>query len=109
VKYLNHDHREGENIRFLTICPLTQDFWRSPPCSVTVLTRSALYGIHFSSDRSEAKIRQARATGIIHKDIWLGMRQCRGETKLGVATYSLEVPMNNIAEVEEVEAFSNVG
>jgi hypothetical protein len=35
--YLNHDHRESENIRFLAMCPLVQDLWRSPPRSVTVL------------------------------------------------------------------------
>jgi hypothetical protein len=107
--YLDHDHREGENVRFLAVCPLAQDLWCSPPCSVAMLTRGALYGVQVPSDRSEAKIRQARVTGIIHKDIWLGMCQCRGETRLRAATYSLEVPMNNIAEVEEIEAFSNVG
>ena len=107
--YLDHDHREGENVRLLAICPLVQDLWRSPPCSETVLTRGALYRVQVSSDRSKAKIRQARVTGIIHKDIWLDMCQCRGETRLRAATYSLEVPMNNITEVEEVEAFSNVG
>ena len=107
--YLDHDHREGKNVRFLTMYPLVQDLRCSPPCGVTMLTRGTPRGIRVFNDSSKAEICEARMTGIVHKDVWLGVYQCGGETRLRVTTYSLEVPMNDIAGVEVTEALSDVG
>jgi len=70
VTHLDHDHREGENIRFLTKCPiLSQDLRRSPPCSVAMTLRGASYTLQLLSGRSKAEIRDSRTTGDIHKGI----------------------------------------
>ena len=108
VTYLNHDHRESENIRSPAICSLVQDLWSSPPRGVTMLTGRAACGFQVLSDRSEAKIRETRMTGVIHKDVWLGVCQCGGKTRLRTTTYSLEVPVSYIARVEVAKAFSDV-
>jgi len=71
MTYLDHDHRERENVRFLAIFPPLQDLWRSPSWGVAVTTRSARFRIQISSDRSEAKIRDACTTRVIHKDVGL--------------------------------------
>ena len=76
VTYLDHNHREGENIRFLTICPFTvQDLWCGPSRGVTLFTRGAPNRIQVLGDPSEAKIRDPCTAGIIHENIWLEARQ----------------------------------
>ena len=69
--YLDNDHRERENVRFLAMCSPCQDLWRSPSRGVAVMTRGARYGIQILGDGSEAEIRDACMTKVIHKDIWL--------------------------------------
>jgi hypothetical protein len=107
--YLNHDHRESENIRFPAMRPLVQDLWRGPPHSVTMLMRGTLYGVWVLSDRSEAKVRETCMIRVVHKDVWLHVCQYSGRIRFRTTAYTLEVPMNNIAGVEVVEALSNVG
>jgi hypothetical protein len=74
-----------------------------------MLIRDTLYGVQISSDRSEAKVREMCMTAVVHKDVWLDVCQCGGKTRFRTTTYSLEVPMNNIAGVEIAEALSDVG
>ena len=81
VTHLDHDHRESKNVRFLAMSPLVQDLRRSPSHSVTILGLGALDRTRVLSDRSEAEIRETRMTVGIHKDVWLYMYQCGGETK----------------------------
>ena len=69
MAYLNHDHCKSENVRFLAIGPLVQDLWSSPPRGVTMLTRRTTCGIQVLGDRGEAKIRETRMAGVIHKDV----------------------------------------
>ena len=106
--YLNHDHRERENVRFLAICPTLQDLWCSPPRSVATLTRGTLDRIQVLSDCSEAEIRNACIAGVVHQDVWLISYQYRGKARFKTSTYSLEVPMNYIAGVEVTEAINDV-
>jgi hypothetical protein len=106
--YLNHDHRESENVRFLAMYPLVQNLWRSPPRTVTMLTRGTPYRIWVLSDCGEAKIRETRMARVVHKDIHLAECQCGGETIFRTTTYSLEVPVNDIARVEVAEALSDI-
>ena len=108
VTYLNHDHRESENIRSPAICSLVQDLWSSPPRGVTMLTGRAACGFQVLSDRSEAKIRETRMTGVVHKDVRLSRCQCGADLRLRTATYPLEVPVDDIAGVEIAEALSDV-
>jgi hypothetical protein len=35
ARYLDHDHCEGENIRFLAVCLFSKDLWSSPLRGVT--------------------------------------------------------------------------
>jgi len=107
VTCLDHDHRERENVRFLAIRPLLQDLRRSPPRGVAVMTRRARYGIHILSDCSEAEIRDACMTGVVHKDVRLV--ECQHGIETGFrTTYSFEIPMNHIAGVEVAQALSDV-
>jgi hypothetical protein len=70
--YLNRDHRESEDVRFLAVRPLfVQDLWRSPSCGMTLLFRSTSHGIQVLSGSSKAEIRDPRVVVGIHKDIWL--------------------------------------
>ena len=63
---LNCDHRKRENIRFLAICPpIIQDLWCNPSYRIRVL-----------SDHGETKVGDPCATGGVHKDVRLAMRQC---------------------------------
>ena len=106
--HLNHDHCESESVRFLAVSPLAQGFWCSPSHGVTALGLGTPDGIRVLSDHSEAKICETRMTGIIHKNVVLAGCQCGDETRLGAITYPLEVPVNNIAGLEVVEAPSYV-
>ena len=107
---LDHDHSKGKNISFLAVCTLLlQDLWCSPPRAMTVLTRGGPHGVQVLSNRGEAEIGDACATGIIHEDVWLAKRQHDGEARLIKTTHSFEVPMNHIAGVEVFETLSDVG
>ena len=66
------------------------------------------YGIEVFGDRSEAEIGDPCMTGVVHEDVRLAVCQCGHEARFRTATYSLEVPMNDIAGVEVAEAFSDV-
>ena len=88
--------------------PLVQDFWCSPPYGVTTLGLDAPDGIQVLRDSGEAEIGDPRMTGIIHKDVRLVGRQRAGETRFRTATYSLEVPVNDITGMEVAEALGDV-
>jgi len=110
VPYFDHDHREGENIRFLaTGYHFLQDLWRRPSQSVATLMRGELHGTRILSDGGEAKIRDAHTTGVIDKDVWLARCKYDIEMRVRAITYSLDVPMNYIVGVEVTEALSGVG
>ena len=106
---LDHDHRKSENVRFLTAPPPNQDLRRSPPRGVAAVKRGGRYGIQILSDGSEAKIRDACMTRIVHKDVRLAECQHSSAMRFRIATYSFEVPMNHIAGVEVAEALSDFG
>ena len=76
VMYLDHDHREGENIRLLAVFLLDQHLWRRPLHGAAILIRSAPYGIWAPGDLRETKIRDVYVAGIFHKDIRLVGCQC---------------------------------
>ena len=60
--HLDHDHREREDIRLLTKCPIPfKDLWRSPLCGVTMPPRGASYGIWVLGDCGKTEIRNSRA------------------------------------------------
>jgi hypothetical protein len=110
VTYLDHDHRESENVAFLAtrparLRPLVQPIAR---CD-RVEPRHSLYRIQVTNDRGEAKICESGMAGAIHKDIWLDRCQYGGETKVGTTKHSLEVPMNDIAGVEVGDTPGDVG
>ena len=109
VTHLDHDHREGENVRFLAICPFFQDLWGSPPWGVAVPTRGAPSGVQVFSDRSETKVRDACITGVVYKDVRLAGCHYGRETSFRATTYSLEISVDHIAGVEVVEAARDVG
>jgi len=69
---------------------------------MTLILRGASHGIQILSDRGKAKIRDPRATNVIHKDIRLDTCECGGKKGLNSITYSLEVTMNYVAEVKKV-------
>jgi len=69
MTYLNHDHRERENVRFLAICPFIQEFWRSPSHGVAVLSWGASDGIQVLSDFGKAEVRDAGFAGAVHEDV----------------------------------------
>ena len=108
VTYLDHDHSERENVRFLAIWPFFQYLWRSPSCSKTTLILDTSHGIQIQSDSSETKVRDPRITGVVHEDVRLGTCQYGRETAVRTITYPFEVPMNHIAGVEVAEALSDV-
>jgi hypothetical protein len=107
--HLDHDHRKSENVRFLAMSPPIQDFWCSPSPGVTMMGLGTPDRIQVLSNRCETEICETRVTGIIHEDVWLGAYQCDGETKLGVTTYTLEVPVNDITGVEVAETPGYIG
>ena len=109
MMYLNHDHRERENVRFLAMLSFNQYFWCSPSWGETTLTLDTPYGIRVLSHHSEAKVRDTRITRVVHEDVWLDTCQYSGGSRSRVITYSFEVPMNHIAGVEVIEALSDVG
>jgi len=109
VTYLDHDHCEGESVRFLAIPPLIQDLRCGPPRGVAMLTRGALHGVQISSYGGEAKISDACTTGVVHKDVSLAGYQYSCETRSRTVTHSLEVPVNHTARVEVAKAVGYIG
>ena len=76
--HLDHNHREGENIRSLAICPLLVEYlWRSPSCDMDIILVVWIvsHRIQALNDRRKTKIRDPWVAGRINKDIWLDTRQ----------------------------------
>ena len=82
LTYLDHDHRERENVRFFAICLLVQDLWRCPSHAMTMIIRITSHGVEVLGDPSETKIRDPRMVGGIHEDVWLDISQYSGERGL---------------------------
>lgn len=61
------------------------------------------------SDLGKAKIRDARMTGAIHKDVHLVGCQHGGESGFNTIAYPFKIPMDHIAGVKVVKAVGNVG
>ena len=109
MAYLDHDHRERENVRFFAICtPLIQDLWCSPSCGVTWSTRRTSHEIQISSDGSKTKTCDPRMAGGVHKYIWLSTCQYSDKRRFRVIAYPPEVTMKYAAKVEEVKAFCDI-
>ena len=106
--YLDHHHREGENICFFAILLLNQHLWRGPSHAVATQTRSILYGIRVFGYLREAKIRDPYMAGGFHKDVGL-IVSTSCETRPKTITYSFEIPMYHITGMEVVEAPSDAG
>ena len=107
--YLDHDHHEGENIRFLAVCPLViQDLRRSPPRGMTLIVRGALRRVRIRSDRREAEVRDPRVVVGVQENIRLDACQHGGKTGFRQITYTLEITVNYIAGVEKVKAFGDI-
>ena len=68
--YLDHDHREGENVRFLAVILIDQYLWCGPPQGEAILVRSAPYGIRVSGDLNVAKARNA-CMAVFYEDVGL--------------------------------------
>ena len=66
--YLDHDHRKGEDVRFLARWLPVQDLWRGPPRGVA-MPRGALHGIRVLGDLGLAKVRDARMPGVVDKNV----------------------------------------
>ena len=60
------------------------------------------------SDRSQAKIRDARMPVVIYKDVWLAGCLHNNKIRFGTTTYTFEVPMDHIAGMKVAEALSDV-
>ena len=72
--YLDHDHRERKNIRFLAICSrVIRDLWCRPLCSLIIEETSL--GIRVLGHRGETKIRDPCPARVVHKDVRLYMCQ----------------------------------
>ena len=97
VTYLDHDHCEGKNVRFLAIWPPLQDLWCCPSHGAAMMRRGGPHRIRVFSNRGEPKVRDARTTAVVHEDVWLAGCQCGGEMRFTTLTYPLEVPMNHVA------------
>ena len=108
ASYLDHDHRERENVCFLAVCSLpVQDLWGSPSRGIALVFGSSLHRIRVLSCR-ETEIHDPCVAGIIHKDIWLGTCESGRKTGLMPITYPSEIAVNNIAGVEEAKAFNDI-
>jgi len=91
MTYLDHDHREGENIGFFARWLPAQDFWRSPPRGVAV-PRGTLHGIHILSNHRLAKVCDACVTDVVDEDVWLARRQRGKETRFRIPRTPLRSP-----------------
>jgi len=90
-EYLDRDHRERENVRFLAKFLPIQYFWRSPSRAGATLERGTPDRIQVLSNRGEAKACDACVTEVVHKDV-----------------RPLEVPMDHVAGVEVTETFGEI-
>jgi hypothetical protein len=63
----------------------------------------------FLVTNSQAKIRDASMTRVVHKDVLLAWHQQVVKQDSETTTHSLEVPVYHIARMEVVEALSDVG
>ena len=109
ASYLDHDHRERENVCFLAVCSLLgQDLWGSPSRGMALVSGSVPHRIQALSDCRETEIRDPRMAGVIHEDVWLGTCESGRKTGLMPITYPSEIAVNNIAGVEEAKAFNDI-
>jgi len=106
--YLDYDHRERKNVRFLGKFSPVQYLRCSPSWTVALLNRGASDGIQVLGDGGETKVRNACTTRLIYKDVLLAGCQ-HGKTRVRIATYRLEVPMDHVAAVEVAETLSDIG
>ena len=67
--YLDHYHREREDICFLASFPAVHGLRRRPPIASNMEIGEGLCRIHIRSDRSEAETHYLCAAISIHKDI----------------------------------------
>ena len=109
MTYLDHDHRESENTRFLAMWPLVQDLWRSPSRGVIGLIWGPPDGFRILSNRSETKICDSCMARLVHKDVWLPGYQYGDTTSSRKTAYPLEVSMNDIAGVEVAKSLGDIG
>ena len=92
VSYLDHDHRERENVRFLAVSSLLlQYLWRGPSRGMTLIIRGASDGIQVLGDRSKAKTRDPCMVGVIHEDI----RLLRVRTVMKPGTHRSRTPLRS--------------
>ena len=77
--HFDHDHRERENIRFLAIFPLVPDLRRGPLKVKVILKRDTPLVVQVPGDHREAKIRDARFTGIFDQDV--SLVECQRDVK----------------------------
>ena len=88
--------------------PLVQDFRCSPSCSMLKLIQDVLYRISVVDDRGNAEIRNAGVVGTVYDDIRLARHQDSCAMSVRMVTHPFEAPVNHIARVEVVEAFSDI-
>ena len=106
---LNRDHREREDIRFLAKCPpIGQDLRCNPSRTVALLVWNAPYRIQILSDHSDTTICDHCVAGGVHKDVQLVRYQYAVVKRSRMTTYSLEIPVNNIAGVEVIQTFCDI-
>ena len=106
---LDNDHREREDVRFLAKCPpIGQDLRCNPSRTVTVFVWNAPYRIQVLSDHSDTTICDHRVAGGVHKDVQLVRCQYAVVKLSRMITYSLKIPVNNVAGVEVIQAFCDI-
>ena len=89
MTHLDHDHRKGENIRFLAMFPPTiQDFW----CGVDPVVRAASCKVPVLSNRGKAYVRDPCVTVEINEDIGLRRRQKDDQVGLEQLPTPLRLP-----------------
>jgi hypothetical protein len=82
MTHLDHDHRESENVPFLTSHSPIQDLGRGPTQSVTTSNRAVPRGVQVSSDCGKAEISDTYPTSLIDEDVFLFRCQYRHERGL---------------------------
>ena len=94
-KYLDHEHAERVNIRFLGGILFAQDFWRGPSWGVNVLMRSRPYGVQVFGYSGNTKVRNKCvrvALNNFHKYIDLAGCQLGDETRFWILRTPLRSP-----------------
>ena len=74
-----------------------------------MLGRCVLHRIQVLSDREETKVCDPCAASRVDENVCLARCQYDDETKSRAIAYSLEIPMDHVAVVEEVEPSGNIG